>query len=276
MSEMEAKNLESTEIDGQARKMAQLDKGPDFEKLEKAILEKAKAGKQIVLDLRSGTKIDEVVESLLKKKELLKGLQESDSDVLEEYKKNQEALIQRNKEYTELRLKEREERIEAEKIVQERKAQAQKLLREEKQAARGQLNAERRQKHQTAVALEDCLSNTRRQYEEALAQRNVIQVTVSKLEVKAKNAAKESREAEVAFERAKRKFEEAMDKRLRCDGLVLMAKSPKLDSNISSLREKLKTQSTQVHDAWQHVNPKKRRKELMNNVLRKQVRDLLK
>lgn len=250
---------------------------PDYEKIEKEVLEKALSNskKPIILDLRSGAKIDGVVESLLKKKDILKEIQ-TDDELIVEYKKNQEALARRNKEYTELRLKRREARLVEEKTAAERKVQAQKLIREKKQSAREQVKAERRQQHQTAVALEDRLSDTMKHYEGALAQGKFIGLSVSKLEVKAKFASKEAKEARLAFERAEAKHLEAVDQQLRCDKRVLMAKSPKLDANIAALRERLQSESRGVQEAWSHVNPKKRRKELMNNNLRKQVRDILK
>lgn len=208
--------------------------------------------------------------------EEVKASLESKEELLRTYQIRQEALKQRNKDIAERKRLEAEAIKESARKMAAEKAEAQRLLREEKETYKAACKAEARQKQQTAKALESKLEKTRQDYESSVTRRAVMRPQISKLE----NAAKEAEEAvERAMEverRAKEKLNQATDKALAARKRVLEAKSPELDANIDSLKAKLKEEYTQVQEAWKHINPKKRRKELMNNDLRKKVRDLLK
>ena len=256
-----------------------MDQEPNYEAIEKALMNRVE-GETIIIDKRtmkvvpeSGEKVKNLTQEELYGKLLGQPATDTNKeDILRIYDENKKALAERNKQIA----KQRQAKIEIDKVIQKEKEDSRRKQRDEKVAVREKLNEERRQHRNTAVTLEDCMSETLRQYEEAVTQRNLVRQDVTKLEVKAKDAAEEAESALEAFERARRKYEDAEDERLRRDKLVMLAKSPKLDENISSLRGKLQSEFNQTRDAWEHVNPKKRRKELQNNALRKMVRDVLK
>ncbi len=242
-----------------------------------AIAERLKE-KGIVVDMRQPTD-EEIEESLASKENLLQdkltakmGTTEEKAALLKKYEDAQAALELRKKEAAE----ERARRIEEQKQLQKVQEEQRKLERDRKRGEKEKLKAERRQKQQTAEALEQQLSDTLKQYEEALAHQQVVRSDVSRLERRAAEAEEEMVNATAAKNRAQEKLDKATEKALAARKLVAEAKSPALDENISALKEKLETEFYQVKQAWDHINPKKRRRELMNNELRKMVRDKLK
>ena len=206
---------------------------------------------------------EEIKENLASKEELLR-----------EYRKKQDALTQRNKASMEVNAKEAETKRLYDQEQQKAKDEARQFKRDAKRGEREKLEAERRQKHKTAQALEIVLQQTCRQYEEALASRNVVRGTVAQKERLATEAKIVAEAAFKATNQAHIQYMEAKEKALFTRKAVQEAKSPSLDANITAIKTKLQDEFTQVHDAWDHFS-KKRRKELQNNELRKQVRDLL-
>lgn len=206
---------------------------------------------------------EEVAETLAKKALLLR------------YRENQEAKEQRKKEAMETRAKEAEiKRIYA-KEQQKAKDEARQFERDAKRGERERLNAERNQRRQTAVALEEELSITTRQYEEALIARNAVRGTVARKERVAAEAEDEANKAFKIMNAATIRFNTLNEKKLNARKQVQEAKSPSIDTNLASLKTKLSEGFYTVQKAWECINPKKRRKELQNNELRKRVRALI-
>jgi hypothetical protein len=119
------------------------------------------------------------------------------------------------------------------------------------------------------------LAEARDEYVTAATKREAQRLLSKDLAAKAKTVADNVERRREELEAAKLRFEEAVDEQIRIDREVLALNNPALDENLAGLKKNLRDLFTRCNEAWGNINPKKKRKELRNNELRKSIRGML-
>lgn len=127
-----------------------------------------------------------------------------------------------------------------------------------------------------AKELEIELADARDIYVAAATHRDAAKSDCKVARIKAKEIALNVKRKQEAFEIAKLRLQGAIEEQIAIDRQVLDLSNPALDKNLAALKQHLQDLSNRSNAAWGNINPKKRRKALRNNDLRKSVLGCLK